>query len=358
MSATPTHTVLDTFAWASTLHGVAYGDAHGYPTEFASYQGLVDQHGPEGPDAPDQLVVSDDTQMTLALARALTRADLADHDSIRDFILVEYLSWLVDPDNDRAPGGTCLQALRSLKDLTFGPSWDDRAGLPPDWATANIADSKGCGANMRVAPAAFLPDNLWEPVAAFQASLTHGHPTGVTAAITTAYTIRAAGSGTPAAGLLTDTRRFVAARLADTEAPVWAAEWLPGVAEHAGYADLTSYLHAGWVEVAGTLDRAASSVDAFRYDPWDGDVCDAGGDGWVADEALATALVCVSLFPDDPEQVIRRSAVTGGDSDSISAIAGAIIGATDPDAWDADWTGRLEPRYAHALATLSMTGPV
>jgi ADP-ribosylglycohydrolase len=48
---------------------------------------------------------------------------------------------------------------------------------------------------------------------------------------------------------------------------------------------------------------------------------------WVAEEALATALLCVLLYPDDPVAALSRAATTSGDSDSIAALAGAITGA-------------------------------
>lgn len=337
-------------AWASTLRGIAYGDAWGYPTEFASYQALVDVHGPHGPDAPDDLVVSDDTQMVLALAQALfTGTDLSDRAQIRARIVEEYLAWLTDPDNDRAPGNTCLHSLTWIKHHPEPVTALAQAG----WADTN---SKGCGANMRVAPAAFLPDHLWEPVAGYQAAVTHGHPTAVTAAILTARTIRKAAHGMPAQTLLADACRYADEQLADSAGGSghgWEDEWLPGLAVDAGYSTTAAYLHAGWAEVSAVLGRALQSVKTFQVDPWDGDPCELAGEGWVADEALAVALLCVTLFPDDPELAIRRAATTGGDSDSIGAITGAIAGATDPDAWDESWADRLEHRYANWIDELT-----
>ncbi len=65
---------------------------------------------------------------------------------------------------------------------------------------------------------------------------------------------------------------------------------------------------------AGAGDRAA-------------DPCLITGEGWVAEEAFATGLLCFLLFPDDPVAAIRRAAVSSGDSDSIACLTGAFAGA-------------------------------
>lgn len=75
------------------------------------------------------------------------------------------------------------------------------------------------------------------------------------------------------------------------------------------------------------------------------DPCLATGDGWIAEEALATALLCFLLFPEEPVTALRRAACTRGDSDSIACLAGAFAGAhLGPGAWPAEWAGRIEYR--------------
>jgi ADP-ribosylglycohydrolase len=49
--------------------------------------------------------------------------------------------------------------------------------------------------------------------------------------------------------------------------------------------------------------------------------------GWIAEEAFGTALFCFLLSPNDVKAVLKRAVVTGGDSDSIACIAGALVGA-------------------------------
>ena len=91
---------------------------------------------------------------------------------------------MTDP-HDRAHGNTCMSACRSLD-----------SGRP--WVDATVADSKGCGANMRVAPVGLLGGEWFDGdpvagrsgVAQFQAALTHGHPTALAASELTAEAVR------------------------------------------------------------------------------------------------------------------------------------------------------------------------
>ena len=92
------------------------------------------------------------------------------------------------------------------------------------------------------------------------------------------------------------------------------------------------------------------AVDKFRSDPWADDPCASAGEGWRAQETVATALLCVDALPDDPIDALRRATVTNGDSDSIAAVAGAILGALHRDPWPDEWADRLEPRYREWIA--------
>jgi ADP-ribosylglycohydrolase len=49
--------------------------------------------------------------------------------------------------------------------------------------------------------------------------------------------------------------------------------------------------------------------------------------GWAADDAIAAAVYCFSLFPNDPELCVLLGVHTVGDSDSIACMAGALVGA-------------------------------
>ncbi len=168
------------------LFGLAIGDALGAPTEFLSVDRIRVRFPPDGPLQPegDPARVTDDTQMALAVGMALmqtprpyTPAD------VERRLRQTFVAWLNDPENNRAPGRTCLQACDRLEQ-----------GLL--WQQATVASSKGCGANMRVAPVGLLPagpkgipEDTRAAIAQFQAALTHGHPTALAASDLTAKTI-------------------------------------------------------------------------------------------------------------------------------------------------------------------------
>lgn len=325
--------------WINTIMGVAYGDGWGYPNEFKKYAELtkIDRRGPS---MPKHLRVSDDTQMTLALASAIDMVYPLPHDVIRESIVEMFLSWYRDPDNTRAPGTTCMTALGRIAD-----------GQP--WHEATSLSSDGCGANMRVSPAAWLPGDLWAPVAAFQAAVTHGSPTGIAAALLTAAVIRAAAQDKLAAGSVTQMALVMATdpkSIAGMCAGV--GPWLKGLPTLVSDSDkaVKFFLAIGFERCANALREALKGVEALAEDPWAFDPCLVAGEGWRAHEALAVALLSVDVLAGWPVLSLRRAATTGGDSDSIAAIAGAVIGSLYPSPWPGEWFSRLEDRYADEIA--------
>lgn len=92
-------------------------------------------------------------------------------------------------------------------------------------------------------------------------------------------------------------------------------------------------------------------LKALRDPSPETDPCLDTGDGWIAEEAFATALLCFLLFPDEPLTALRRAACTQGDSDSIACLTGAFAGAhLGAAAWPKDWAERIE--YRSELLTL------
>lgn len=322
------------------LFGLALGDALGARTEFLSVSRILESFPPDGPKEPegDPALVTDDTQMTLAVGEALLLAPRPYHVSTLEPVLRQsFVAWNNSPDNNRAPGMTCMTACEHLAQ-----------GLP--WYQATVAHSKGCGANMRVAPVGLLPvgqDDMTPrtraAIAQFQAALTHGHPTALAAADLTAATIADLAAGGDPTGLPERLRTY-----AESQRTVYHEDWLGPLFQRAGVSRPSEFIARGWDECFIALDSLDVSLQVMdrRSDP-----CQATGAGWIAEEAFATGLFCFLMYPDDPVAAIRRAAVTSGDSDSIACLTGAFAGAyLGLAAWPLDWIQRIE--YRERLARL------
>ncbi len=268
--------------------GVAVGDALGAPVEFLSAEETVERYGPSGIAGFKPWgrypagTYTDDTQMTIATAEGVVRSLLEGVDTA-SAIWEEYLRWRRtqdDPAQQRAPGGTCLAALRDGE---------------PGEVDAPINDSKGCGGVMRVAPVglAFGPGWAFE-IGVASAALTHGNP-----------------SGYLAAGFLAE----VISRLVRGTASLYRA-----------IADARDEL-VGWDGNDEVLDAVDTAVELAMMGP--GTQIDVAtlGEGWVAEEALAISLACALAYPEDWPAAVLLAVNHGGDSDSTGAITGALLGA-------------------------------
>ena len=315
------------------LFGLAFGDALGKPTEFLTVAQIQQRYGPTGPRdlTGDPALVTDDTQMALAVAGALRDAPGPDPQVLAELLRQRFVAWADSPDNNRAPGMTCLRACGEL--ARGGP-----------WQQATVAGSKGCGANMRVAPVGLVPGWDLDAVAGaaqLQAGLTHGHPTALAASELTAYAVLVLREGASPAEVPALLRDRCAGQRTTYRYP-----WLGELWQRPGVAAPEEFIARGWAECVAVLDR----LDAALAGPDDGgDPCRQTGDGWVAEEALATALLCVLRHPGDAVSALSRAATTRGDSDSIACLAGAFVGAAYGLAvWPAPWPDRIE--YADQLA--------
>ncbi len=324
---------------AGSLYGLAYGDAMGAPTEFWSMEQIERAYGPDGPrELPHPARVTDDTQLALAVADALLAGGEDGHtltpQRFEPRLRGRFLWWYTSSDNDRAPGRTCLEACARMAD-----------GLP--WLEASIPGSKGCGANMRVTPVALAPGLSTDQragAAQLQAALTHGHPTALAASELTMTAVLLLLDGLDPADLPAALHEHCHAQR-DT----YRHEWLGELWSRAHDPDPGHFITRGWNETLaalGRLDAALAHPDR-RADP-----CQATGAGWIAEEALATALLCFLLYPDNPVTALGRAAATSGDSDSIACLTGALAGATHGiDGWPTEWAHRIE--YDSELARIS-----
>ncbi|WP_345943754.1 ADP-ribosylglycohydrolase family protein [Streptomyces sp. SID3212] len=319
-------------AATGSLTGLAIGDALGFPTEFNDVPSILAKCGPwREMELPRPAIVTDDTQMTLALARGIRTA--TDRGVLGPLRLVrpvreEFVAWYHSPDNNRAPGRTCMTACMLLD--------SDRP-----WQAASQTGSKGCGANMRVAPVGlvpFLSDEQRSGAAQLQAALTHGHPTALAASDLTARAVYLMARGGEPTGLVGQLRSY-----AYENRGRYRHQWLGDLWTYSQDPSPEEFSRRGWDECLAALERVQDALRAPSAE--ETDPCLATGDGWVAEEALATALLCFLLFPQDPVTAVRRAACTRGDSDSIACLTGAFAGAhLGAGAWPKEWAERIEYR--------------
>jgi ADP-ribosylglycohydrolase len=305
------------------LLGGAIGDALGAPVEFDSIDDIRRRYGRSGiggfaPAYGSLGAVTDDTQMTLFTAEALVRAAhrLESGDAGAGLIVAElhaaYLRWLSTQEDTnaaardglvdlpalharRAPGTTCLGALRS-----------GRSGS----VKAPLNDSKGCGGVMRVAPVGLVCADPFA-VAVDAAAITHGHPSGYLSAGAFAVMI----------GVLMD-----GATMAE--------------AVDAGRARVAAAPDAG--EVAAALDAAVAL--ARRRSIEAEDLGTLGG-GWTGEEALAIAACTALVAENDAAAALRLAVNHSGDSDSTGSLCGNLVGTRlGEEALPADLAGAVELR--------------
>ncbi|MEV6175369.1 ADP-ribosylglycohydrolase family protein [Streptomyces sp. NPDC051954] len=324
-------------AATGSLTGLALGDALGFPTEFNDVPSILAKFGPwREMELPTPAIVTDDTQMTLALGKGLRAAmdrGVLEPSGMAESVRREFIAWNRSPENNRAPGATCIRACGLLEG--DGP-----------WQEASQIDSKGCGANMRVAPLGLisgLSDEQRAGAAQLQSALTHGHPTALAASDLTAHAVRLLAQGAEPTGLVGLLRSY-----ALENRTTYHHRWLDDLWTRSQDPSAEQFMMRGWDECLAILDRLQ---DALRTVSPETDPCLATGAGWIAEEALATGLLCFLLFVDEPLTALRRAACTSGDSDSIACLTGAFAGAyLGSDAWPTEWADRIE--YRGDLLTL------
>lgn len=326
-----------------SLIGGAIGDALGFAVEFMTYSDILKKYGERGIQRYEKdfetnlALISDDTQMTLFTANGLLvwetrRAMRGAASSPEGYILnayrnwydcqcgsgaagkpdtwsrsagnldanISWLSYLPEMHQQRAPGFTCLSALRS-----------GRYGTMDD----PINRSKGCGGIMRAAPAALFLHSVREEfceclqdmcnTAAGAAALTHGHPLGYMPAAAFAHIVfRAAYGGCPYENGLHGIVKECRERMQDMFASEVQRSHLPRM--------------LSLMELVETL--AANNLP-------DAENIETLGGGWVAEETLAIALYCCLRYPEDFSKAVIAAVNHSGDSDSTGAVAGNIMGA-------------------------------
>ena len=316
------------------LYGSAIGDGFGYPTEFLKVEEIKKKWGENGLTEPigEIIKVTDDTQMAISVSKALMKSykNLEVNKLIfKEELVKEFVSWLNDEENNRAPGMTCLE---SCENLERGLSWQD----------ATSRNSKGCGANMRVTPVGLMKfknhnftNKTVSKLAQFQSAVTHAHPTALVASELTAITIIMILEGTKPEILIDKLIDY-----ANGQKGVYHKEWLSNIWERPGTIDEADYIDRGWNDCLEILENVKQSVSLNDRIT---DPCEFTGEGWIAEESFGTALLCFLLYPNDTVKTMIRAVNTKGDSDSIACIAGSFAGARNGlSSIPTDWVNRIE----------------
>ena len=325
-----------------SLLGGAVGDALGYPVEFLSWRSIQTCYGSEGIknhslDMDTGVAqISDDTQMTLFTANGIlfreTRGKLRGiaappscciYDSYRDWLLTQTgqhrgednYSWLLDiPElySSRAPGGTCLSALKSGTRGTIGNP---------------VNESKGCGGIMRVAPVGlfygshtYMGREEIDQIGAEAAAITHGHSLGYIPAAVLTHIVNVAVYGGCSRG---ETLLDAVEDAMDTAAKLFDQD------RH-------------WPELRALVDQAEALAG---NDAADAENIHTLGGGWVAEETLAISIYCALRYSNNFSKGIIAAVNHSGDSDSTGAVTGNILGAwLGCAAIEDKWTCNLELR--------------
>ncbi|MGY1827590.1 ADP-ribosylglycohydrolase family protein [Blastococcus sp. SYSU DS0541] len=272
------------------LLGGALGDALGAPFEGS----------PEvDPRRLDRLLASeamlrwtDDTALQLAFAEHLAHQaaePVTGAEVDEDRLAVAFArTWQAEPWR-----GYGANPPRIFEAVLAGSDWRTEARR-----SFGGRGSLGNGGAMRAAPAGALPGGLTRVGAAARrsAAITHAHPVGQDGAAIVAVAVHV--------GIHQALPGDVAPKL---------------VLQHCGRAATTAELRDA-VGAAGAVPEDADPAEVARQT----------GNGIAAHEAVGAALGAALRHPDDPLAAILFAVRMGGDTDTVAAIAGSIVGA---------WTG-------------------
>jgi len=284
------------------LLGVLCGDVLGAPVEGLSAAQIRRRHGRVTaiiPGADGFSRYTDDTELTLALARSLLRcAGRVDAGDCAAACAAAF-------DPRRGYGRSAVTVLQALQ---AGADWQETGGL------LFPGGSFGNGAAMRIAPLGLLygtspPAELRQAVKDAVAA-THVHPEAIEGAVLLARTIGRA--------------RDLEPSQADSLRPILTE--LSTLCQHAA---LTERL---WL--VAELLRRQTAVDAAQ--------CQLGS-GVRTLDSVPFAIYLALRFAAEPVAGLLAAVNAGGDTDTVAAMSGAILGALHGDrAFPDTWLGRLE----------------
>ncbi|MBI4444933.1 MAG: ADP-ribosylglycohydrolase family protein [Acidobacteria bacterium] len=310
------------------LKALATGDAIGKQSEMLSHndvlhwypQGIRGFQGSPGRIIPRYLgnanrewrigETTDDTEQTIAVARAILRDRNVLHHSV---------------------GRELLQCKKSIHSGVKSMWTFKQIGDPYRVAT----DGDGCGAAMRVSPVGILYssgrfDDLVK--GAYEASIpTHGGQLAICAAAAVAAAVSAALDGGSATDVLKSSVR--AAQMAEILQPSVNA------------VTMASAIQKMHDELSGWRELKANDIARIYFPD--------------RPQIKVPLAISLAIITQSVEDTILLASNIGGDADSVASIGGAIAGALNPESVNQDWFNVVNtvnnddlPKTAHALAAL------
>jgi len=309
------------------LLGGAIGDAYGYPVEFLKLEEIREEFGMEGitelvcDKESQKALFSDDTQMTTFTVDGLLWADArAKEKGIYAYtpcIFFAFQKWLYTQTGNfadetykfllkgeildweglftrRGPGTTSLVTLAGCIHGKYGTIKN------------KINNSKGSGAVMRAAPIGLYFYN--DPKMAFKigcesGAITHGSPSGYLPAGCLAFIISSIIQGK---------------ELEQSVFDVFAE-----LREYENYEETYEVLKKAVTLARDSKDGIGSS-ELRQAELSD---LHSLGEGWTGEEALAMAVYCALKHSDDFKKALWLAVNNDGNSDTIGAICGNLLGA-------------------------------
>lgn len=283
------------------LWGLALGDALGMPTQSLSRETIQSQFGaitqlmparPDQPIAPGMPAgsVTDDTEQALIVAQLLLDGDGSVEPRSFAHALISWEEDMVARGSRDLLGPSTKAAISALQ-----------SGASPEKAGRNGTTN---GAAMRVAPVgiAHPPGARLIDAVVSASQVTHHTGLGISAAsaIAAAVSTGIAGQGIePALQSAVDAAEDGAAR----------GHWIAGASIPRRFASLRTHAQG----------LGATEFTDFLYD--------VVGTSVQSQESVVSALLVVDRFQTAPFEGLCCTASLGGDTDTIGAMAGAVLGA-------------------------------
>lgn len=303
--------------------GVAVGDALGATLELLSRNDVVERYGKKG---LTEIVgggwlsllpgdVTDDTAMTLAVARGLRAATTGEKKPnwtlARDFVGRHFIDWLqTDPPDVGATVRTALQAYLRCRD------WDATEAIV--WEQYG-RKSAGNGALMRTLPVTFFVDDPVELVFVSRLLTKMTHPAPIAQLVSALYNMMAK-------YLLLGHSIALAWQSAQNDVRFLAPDLFDDP------------------EVESTLNHLNGAASASETDVYPGGYCV---------DTIHAALWALGTTQSAKEAIVK-AANLGGDADTVAAVTGGLAGVYyGAKAIPESWAGKLPETYRDEFRLLA-----